>query len=250
MSSHKDLFSKQSVEYSKFRPAYPATVFAYLAGLPRARDCVWDCGTGNGQAALELARHFKQVVATDLSQKQLDSARPHERVTYSVGTAESSGLGDHVADLVTVAQAFHWFKHEQFYAEVRRVARPEGAVLAIWSYALAFITPEVDRVVSHFYNDVVGPYWEAERRFVESGYGDIDVPFREIKPVPAFDMRVEWTLEHLVGYLGTWSATQSAIKKLGRNPLDEVVEDLRGAWGAETTRTVRWPLAVRAFEIG
>jgi ubiquinone/menaquinone biosynthesis C-methylase UbiE len=243
MTAFKDLFSKQSGDYAKFRPRYPASLFDYLASLAPSRGLVWDCGTGNGQAAVELAKFFDRVIATDPSEKQIASAEKNPRVEYRVGPAEASGLEAGSVDLVTAAQAFHWFKQDAFFAEVKRVARP-GGVLAFWCYELAKMTPEIDAVVWRLYNDILGPYWEKERKLVEEGYASARVPFKELK-TPRFEMTARWSFEHLVGYLGTWSSLQTYRKKHDDDPLAALVPELKSAWGGVKEREARWQLAVR-----
>ena len=82
------------------------------------RDALaWDVATGSGQAAVELAARFDRVVATDASAAQLASAEARPNVTYLHEPAERSSLDDASADLVTVAQALHWFDHRAFFAE-------------------------------------------------------------------------------------------------------------------------------------
>ncbi len=239
----KDLFSRQSADYSKFRPTYPTELFEYLATLVDKRDLAWDVGTGNGQSAVMVANHFSRVVATDPSIKQIERATPNSRVIYHVGAAESSEFADHTVDLVTVAQAIHWFNHEKFFNEVRRVLKPKG-VLAFWCYGGAQITPEVNAVVRKLYLDILGPYWQPERRLIEEGYRSIRVPMQEITP-PDFSITADWELEHLIGYLGTWSALQSYIEKNKSNPLEAMYEQLRTAWGKISTHRVQWELNLR-----
>jgi SAM-dependent methyltransferase len=243
MSHFKDLFSKQSTDYAKFRPTYPESLFTYLASLVDRRETAWDVGTGNGQAACMLAEHFARVHATDPSAKQIESAPTHPRVEYAVGPAEKFAGANESIDLITVAQAFHWFRQPEFFAEANRVLRP-GGVLALWCYELAKITPEVDAVVLELYEGVLGPYWEGERHLVEEGYRSVSLPFPEIRP-PAFEMQIEWSLEHLVGYLGTWSALQTYIRNQGSNPLEKYFPRLESAWGSPAKRLATWELALR-----
>ena len=242
-TSFKDLFSTQSADYSRFRPKYPAALYPYLASLTDGHDLAWDCGTGNGQAAVALAHHFERVIATDPSSKQIASAEPHPRVQYQMGSAEKATLADRSVDIITVAQAFHWFRQEEFFAEAGRVLKPKG-VLAFWSYELCRVTPQVDAAVLKLYSDVLGTYWEPERKLVEEGYKNVRMPFEEIAP-PLFEMKAEWGLDLLVGYLGTWSALQTYIRKNGSNPLEAIFPELRSAWGGAPVRSVGWELALR-----
>jgi ubiquinone/menaquinone biosynthesis C-methylase UbiE len=246
-SDFKDLFSRQSTDYARFRPTYPDALFKYLASIVEGHSLAWDCGTGNGQAAVKLADYFERVTATDPSAKQLSSAEKHPKVEYLVGSAERTTFSNESVDLITVAQAFHWFNQHEFFAETHRVLKPGGA-LAFWCYGLARISPEVDAVVLRLYKDRLENYWEPERLLVEEGYKNIQIPFKEITP-PLFEMRAEWNLEHLVGYLGTWSALQTYIQKNGSNPLEELFPDLRTAWGATKTRPVTWNLSLRVGKV-
>jgi len=241
----RDHFSGAAPQYAAFRPLYPLSLFQALAeGVPLRRRA-WDCATGNGQAAVGLARHFDHVIATDASAEQLALALFHARVTYARACAERSPLRGHCVDLVTVAQALHWFDRPAFFAEARRVLSP-GGLLAVWSYGLPEIEPALDRLLGAFYHDVVGPYWPAERRMVENGYRSIQFPFEEVLIVSP-PMEAVWSLEDLSGYLGTWSATLRYRAALGRDPIPELLDAMRPAWGQDDRRrAVRWPLSVRA----
>jgi SAM-dependent methyltransferase len=237
----KDHFSAQAAEYAKFRPRYPEELFRYLATATPSNELAWDCATGNGQAAVALAETFERVIATDASEKQIANAERYPRVEYRIAPAEESGLDASSVDLVTVAQALHWFDLERFYAEVRRVLKPQG-VIAAWAYKLATVSPKIDTVVNHYYSDVVGAYWPTERGLVEK-FEELPFPFPEIA-APPFEMVAEWSVEHLVGYLRTWSATQRFMAERKRDPLEVVEEELRSEWG-DSARRVVWPLTVR-----
>ncbi len=243
----KDLFSARSTDYAKFRPTYPDALFQYLVKLTPAQKLAWDCGTGSGQAAVILARYFDKVVATDSSESQLENVVRHPQIEYHQATAERSNLDDKCADLITVAQAFHWFNPHDFFREARRVGKP-GSILAFWCYGLANITPDIDAIVWRLYDGILGSYWEAERKLVEEGYRNVEIPFEEIKG-PTFDMTADWSLDHLIGYLGTWSALQKYIKLNTTNPLETIFAELKMAWGTADRRSVKWPLGLRVAKI-
>ena len=241
----KDYFSTQSVDYAKYRPSYPLELFEYLASIAPRQETAWDCATGNGQAALALASFFARVVATDGSQAQLDNAARHERITYKLATAEDSHIESHSIDLVTVAQALHWFDLKAFYAEVSRVLKPSG-VLAVWCYNLLEISPALDAVINKFYAGTVGPYWPPERRLIEDNYRSIAFPFAEVEP-PKFEMRARWNLMDLLGYFRTWSATQRFIAARGFDPVPDLADQLLPLWEKpDEAKTIKWPLYLRA----
>jgi SAM-dependent methyltransferase len=245
MTAFKDHFSGHAAAYAAFRPRYPETLFDFVAGLPAGRRLAWDCATGNGQAALGLAAHFQRVIATDASAAQIAEAEPHPRIEYRVAPAEGSGLPDGSVDLVTVAQALHWFDFDRFYAEVRRVLAP-GGILAVWSYNLVRIEPALDRLLDHFSTAVVGSYWPPERRWVDEDYRTIPFPFVEL-PTRLFALEETWDLPRLLAYLRTWSSVTRCRQATGGDPVAEVAPRLAAAWGDPTAaRTVRWPLALRA----
>src|SRR2546423_8786647 len=237
----KDHFSKQAAQYAKFRPRYPKELFRWLASIAPSDELAWDCATGSGQAAVELGEVFERVIATDASDKQIVNAERHPRVEYRVATAEKSGLEAGRVDLITVAQALHWFDLDCFYAEVRRVLKPAG-ILAATAYQLATVSPAIDAVVNHYYSGVVGSYWPPERVLVEK-FEELPFPFAEVA-APAFNMTAEWSVEKLLGYLRTWSATQRFMAAERRDPLEEVEQEMRSAWG-EKARRVGWPLTVK-----
>jgi SAM-dependent methyltransferase len=239
----KDHFSRQAADYAKFRPRYPQELFDYLGSIAPSRELAWDCGTGNGQAAVGLASVFDRVIATDASEKQIANAQPHERVEYRVAPAESSGLKSETIDLIMVSQALHWFDLDRFYAEERRVLKPNG-ILAASTYNLLRIEPAIDDIVNRYYHEVVGPFWPPERKLVEN-FADLPFPFHEIDP-PKFEMTAQWNLDDLVGYLRTWSSTQRFMAANQRDPLDEIADELRAAWGdIRQRRRVVWPLTLR-----
>ena len=243
-----DHFSRDSAAYAKFRPRYPDALFDFLAEEAPARDEAWDVGTGTGQSAVGLARVFEHVTATDPSSAQIERAHPHPRVDYRVGPAEASGLDGDTMDLVAVAQAVHWFDRPRFWPEARRVLRP-GGVMAVWTYLLFEISPEIDDVVRRFYSGIVGPFWPPERRLTEQRYQTIEFPFAEFD-APDFVIEQVMTLDEVAGYLRTWSATRAFRSHHLHDPVADLVKELARAWRPpHETRVARWPVAMRVGRI-
>ena len=244
MSGFKDHFSTASDRYAAFRPDYPDELYAWLAGLCREQDTAWDCATGSGQAALGLAQHFRRVIATDASAEQIRHAQPHPAIEYRVAPAEASGLADASVDLVSVAQAAHWFDLPRFHAEVARVLKP-GGVIALWGYGRMVLPGELDTPFLHFYSTTVGPYWPPERKLIDDAYRSLDFPFAAIN-APAFFIEVEWTLDRLLDYVSTWSAVKRYRAARGDDPLPALRGELAPAWGdAAKLRQLAWPLFLR-----
>lgn len=234
-----DHFSGAAAEYAAFRPRYPAALFAALADLAPALDVAWDCATGSGQAAVGLAAHFARVMATDASAAQIASAAQHPRVTYHVATAEASALAPRSVQLVTVAQALHWFDQAAFHAEVRRVLVP-GGVVAAWGYALFELDPAVDALVHRFSEHTLADYWPPERVYIDAEYRSLPFPFDEL-PFPAVAIEQPLTLDGLSVYLRTWSAVLRYRQARGHDPVEPFATELREWWGdASRPRMVRW----------
>lgn len=244
MSGFPDHFSHDSAGYAAHRPGYPAELFAWLADQVATRKTAWDCATGSGQAAVGLAAHFDRVVASDASPQQVASAAPHARVEYRVAPAEASGLEDRSVDLLTVAQAAHWFDLPRFHAEARRVLKP-GGLLALWGYERLMVEAEVDAIIARCYSEQLAGCWPPARRHVETAYRELSFPWREEQP-PGFVMTAVWDLAGLLGYIATWSAVRRHRDLHGADPMPALAESLAEAWGSPGTRKViKWPLFLR-----
>ncbi len=242
----KDRFSEHAPQYAAFRPHYPTELYDFIFQHVAKFGLAWDAGTGNGQAAVVLASRFQKVHATDISKRQLENAATLPNISYAEEGYNIS-LPDHSVDLITVAQAIHWFDLPRFFAEAKRVGKP-GVLIAVWGYGLLEIDKAVDPLISGFYVSVVGPYWDPERKLIDQRYAHIEFPFHEI-PSPVFAMNFEWTLAELEGYLTTWSAVQKYWKEVGENPVPELMAKLQPKWGGGK-RTVHFPLFLRAGQIG
>ncbi len=243
----KDNFSGQAAVYAKYRPGYPAELVEFILTKPLQKEAAWDCATGNGQTAKDLAHHFKKIFATDISQQQLDKAVRAPNIFYSRQPAEQTSFEDSSFDLITVSQALHWLKFDRFYAEVKRVAKP-GSWLAAWMYSLPVISPEIDeKIKTNFYKNVTGDYWDYERKYVDDNYSTIPFPFEEIA-CPVFHIELNWTLNDLEGYLHSWSAVQKIIRTNGHDPVDEFMKQLLPVWEQEPMKIV-FPVSMRMGQI-
>jgi len=240
-----DHFGRVANAYAACRPTYPAHLFDYLATLTERHDLAWDVGAGNGQASLPLAERFSRVLATDRSAEQLAQAPRRPNIEYRAAPAELSGLGAAAVDLITVAQAAHWFDLPAFYAEVRRVLAPGGA-LVLWTYGTPHLDGEsCEAVFQRWSTEIVGPWWPPERKWVDEGYRTIPFPFAERVP-PPLELTVDWTLPELIGYITTWSAVGRYREARGTDPVPELQRELETRWPRTgEARRIRWPLSMR-----
>ncbi|MES2266770.1 MAG: class I SAM-dependent methyltransferase [Bacteroidota bacterium] len=243
----KDNFSLQSDQYAKYRPTYPAELFDFLDSLVINKQNAWDCGTGNGQVAFELAKMFGNVWATDISRSQIDNATKRSNITYTVQPAEHTNFEGNFFDLIVVAQAIHWFDFDKFYEEVKRTARKD-AVICVTGYGQISVSPEIDEVISHFYTNVIGSYWDTERNYIDEGYQTIPFPFEEI-PVPQISISLKWDFEHLMGYFGTWSAVKHFISDKGFNPVEQLRLQLVPLWQTQQPKEVTFPVLLRIGKV-
>lgn len=242
----KDLFSSQAQGYARYRPEYPQKLFEYILQFVEEKNTAWDCATGNGQAAFGLAPHFKKVFATDISQKQLALAKQHDHILYQISAAEHTNFPADSFDLVTVAQAYHWFRFDDFEKEVYRVAKKK-AVIAIWGYNL-FSTDNtaINTLVTKFYTEIVGPYWDAERKYIEDNYKTVPFNFT-LLPTQQFFIKEEWSKEDVIGYLDSWSSVQHFIKAKKYNPMEDILQELDDLW--KDTKPVSFPLFLKLGKV-
>lgn len=229
--------------YAQYRPEYPQALFDYILGFVKEKKLAWDCGTGNGQSAKVLSNYFEKIFATDISQKQIDNAHKEANIFYAIEPAEKTSLADKTVDLITVAQAIHWFKFESFYAEVNRVAKP-GAVIAVWTYSLLNISANIDSIINEYHYKTLENFWDPERKYVDDGYSTIPFPFAKIE-TPSFNIEVNWTLKELNGYLNTWSALQKFMAVNSFSPANEVMNKIEQHWGDSEKRKILFPVHLK-----
>lgn len=244
----KDNFSIQAKAYAQFRPDYPQSLYDFILKNTDNRGLAWDCATGNGQAAKVLAQYFEKVYATDLSQKQIDNAVKVENIEYSVQPAEKTSFEDNLFDLITVAQAIHWFDFDAFYQEVRRVAKP-NATLAVWGYGTLSVEHEdIDKLLKNFYWNIVGKYWDKERQHIDNQYNTVPFPF-ENAIEHAFSMTFNWHRHEFEGYLNSWSSVQNFIKTEGYNPIPTLMLDIEAYWGEFDMQVIYFPIFLKIAKI-
>jgi SAM-dependent methyltransferase len=241
----KDNFSTQAATYAQFRPTYPDSLFNFILQHVDNKQVAWDCATGNGQAAKVLADYFERVEATDISQKQLDNAVQKPNINYSIQAAEITSFPDNSFDLITVAQAAHWFDFDAFYAEIKRVAKP-NAVIAIWGYGtMTFDEKPLNDIFQEFYWDRMGKYWDKERRHIDNHYTEIPFPFQQIAP-PQYSLLYKWHQPEFIGYLNSWSSMQHFKKAHnGTTPIDDLMGDMAAYWSKFETKVLRFPIFMK-----
>ena len=243
--AYNDHFSAVARDYRKFRPGYPPEMFAFLAFVSAEHELAWDCATGSGQAAKQLANHFAQVFATDASESQIKTAEKVQNVKYWVSPAEKTNVPSSSVDLISVAQALHWFDIKKFYLEAERVLKP-GGILAVWTYDVLRIQPNIDALIAELYSNILKPYWPKECEMVAQRYKDIQLPFQQIQ-CPVFKSGDHWTLHHLIGYLNTWSAVTVYQEQNGDNPLLLIYDKIAEIWGdSSNTYPVEWSIYLKA----
>ena len=242
----KDHFSHQSDVYARARPTYPDELFDFLAGISPGNELCWDCATGNGQAAFSLAKHFKKVIATDASQKQIENAKPAPNIEYRIALAEQSGLPGHCADIITVAQAAHWFDLDKFYNEATRVSK-KGGVLALWTYSEAVINPEIDQLMEWFMYQFLYNYWPDSRWYVRAKYETLPFPFQPIK-TPAFFCHRNWSKPQWLDYIQSWSAYDNFTSRNHSDPILSLLPELNKLWADGETKAISWPLHLKCTQ--
>ena len=240
----KDLFSTQAKSYAQYRPTYSQEIIDYLVSFVKNKDTALDVATGNGQVAIKLTNYFKTVYGTEISQKQIDNAEKAHNIIYKISKAEETDFDDHQFDLIVVAQAIHWFDFDAFYKEVYRTLKPDG-IFAVMGYGQFSTNPESDKLIIDLHRNILGPYWDPERKLVDENYKTIPFPFNEVEIEDGkFIETFTWDFEHLLGYIDSWSATQHYIKKHGKNPADLIRDELKETW-EKSDKQVTFPLLLR-----
>ena len=244
MTNFKDHFSQFAKTYAKGRLRYPPELFSYLSSLTKEHELAWDCGTGNGQAAIGLKEYYKNIVATDPSAQQIENCTPDPKITYLVEPAEKPSLLDGSVDIVTVGVALHWFNFDLFFPEVKRVLK-KGGIIAAWAYFLPTISTEIDLILKRFTEDPLGAFWKPEIKLIHEDYKTIPFPFQEIK-TPDFVIQKKMDLDQFIEHMYTWSAVQFYMKEKNVNPVELIYKELLSAWGnVKEEKEIIWKMPLR-----
>lgn len=244
MANFKDHFSRFAKTYAKGRLRYPPELFSYLSSLTKEHELAWDCGTGNGQAAIGLKEYYKKITATDPSAPQIENCTPDPKIMYLVEPAEHPSLSTGSADIVTVGVALHWFNFELFFPEVKRVLKKNG-IIAAWAYFLPDISGKIDLILKQFTEGPLGDFWKPEIKFIHEGYKTIPFPFQEIE-APDFVIRKKMNLDHFMEHMHTWSAVQFYIKEKNADPVELIYKELSAAWGhSNEEKEITWKMPLR-----
>jgi SAM-dependent methyltransferase len=239
-ASFPDLFSGHAALYARARPFYPESLIAEIAALPPGRELAWDAGTGNGQAARNLAQHFERVHATDASSEQIAHAEPHPKIDFICEPAERCSLPKASCDLVLAAQALHWFDLDLFHAEVRRVLRPGGLLAAI-GYGWFYVDPLVDEIVARTLLKPLEQMWAPGNWLLIDGYRTVAMPGEEVR-LTSCAIHLTWTREQLEEYVSSWSAVQRCEPAL----LKTAFLELASVWRDNEPRHIFMPVITRA----
>lgn len=241
----KDLFSSGSQLYQQARPSYPQEVVQEILNHVPERGFAWDCGAGSGQFTQLLSPYFDHVVATDMSEKQLNLAPYFDNVSYQVQSAEQTSFTAQSFDLISVAQAIHWFDFDGFYKEVERTLKPQG-ILAVIGYGLIHVeNAAINTMIQNLYAEKLDGYQDAERRYIDEEYKTIPFPFDEIN-VAEFKMQYQWSSAQLLKYLSTWSAIKHYCERNQDHPLLDLAEALTSELA---DLTITFPVFLRVGKI-
>ena len=243
MKYAEDHFSTIASQYVRGRFGYPRELYQFLFDQCPSHDFAWDCATGTGKSAQDLAQTFNQVIATNISTELLQLATPHPRITYRFASAEDSGLDTESVDLITVAQAIHWFDLPQFWTEATRVIKP-GGVMAFWGYNWPIVNAGIDQVLEEF-KSIIAESWPERIAILNDGYVSIRPPLLEI-PSPVFEATAQWGLQDYLSHLNSWSATRYYREQTGENASDKFMGAFTEAWIGKHA-SVQWPLVFKAF---
>lgn len=252
-NNFKDHFSNVAHIYGAARPTYPIEAFEWIKENAPGHSLAVDVGTGAGEAAIILSKFFDHVIATDASAKQVENAVGPENVTFKTAKAEECPVEDATADVITSAQAVHWFDHELFWKECDRILKPGGLTVLLSYHLIQFDDPALEVTIWNAAKRSFLDYRPPEIKHVLSRYQTLPGPFPGDEvwtgDLPNIPLKKNWNLDDVVRYFSSWSAI-GAYKKANNDhdPIPDFRKDIETAWGdAETLRECKWDLTMRVF---
>ena len=245
IKSFKDKFSNHASDYASYRPEYPESLAEFLSEQVPTKSIAVDVACGSGQLTKSLGAYFDEVYGFDASAEQIDKAMAQSNITYAVAQAESLPLADNSVDIITIAQALHWFDIDSFWQEANRIGKNNSIIAAI-CYNLCKVSDELNPLITEFYESLK-PYWAAERSLVETAYSTINFPFEEL-PSPPFFIRQNWNCSQFLSYISTWSAVKESEKNNETHFLD-FKKTLQSLWDFAEYKEIIFPVSMRLGRI-
>lgn len=228
MKDSTERFSDRVADYVRYRPGYPAELLPFLqkerclrAGIPVA-----DIGSGTGILTRLLldAGHTVYAVEPNTPMRTAAESRlgGYDRLISVAGTAEATGLQDGSVDLITAAQAFHWFDPQAAKKEFRRIARPDAFQALIWNERQVStpLLSEYDQLVGEFAID----YARVDHRNITS---DQLQRFFDPAPMHSQEFRLQQRFD-LTGLRGRLLSSSYIPQNNQEGRFDEMLSALSG----------------------
>lgn len=257
------------------RPHYPDSLFKYISdyfkrhnngGENLAKTCAIDIGCGPGEATVPLTKYFDQVIGIDHSQVMVNEASKRADISqlkFIQGSDKDfvTKFESNSVDLITVAQAIHWFQFPQFFNDAYKVLKPNGT-LAFWGYVdHNFVGhPKATEInLKYCYdNKYFGPYWQQPGRDILRGKLAVAEPpsnmFRDIERYENFTLEADPTAKleiamkvpfaSYAAYLKTMSSYHSWKEANPDVPdiADRCIEEIKEVeqWNDDSEVTMKW----------
>lgn len=237
-------FDAVAGQYRLFRPHYPKALYAWLASLTGQHEVCVDCGTGNGQAAIEIAPYFQRTIALDSNANQIKHAVLHPLVDYHCLPVEAMEFSENSVDLIISASAAHWFDLPSFYSRCHHLLKFEGYIV-LWTYTW----PKTDSVAIQAILDemkrFLDPYWSPQSLLHLNEYKHLPFPFQSIDS-PSFQFDIEWDTDQLLNFLATWAAIQEYLQKVDVSFLQTFKKKFQARWPSGGKINFVFPLYMKA----
>ncbi|WP_338452709.1 class I SAM-dependent methyltransferase [Niallia oryzisoli] len=209
-----DKFTDKAEVYAKYRPSYPLEYIEYLiseAGLNE--DCmIADIGSGTGILSRQLLEMGFSVIGVEPNDHMRTVAeqtiKPNSCFISVKATAEHTTINDHSLDLVTVAQAFHWFDMEPFRLECQRILKQDAKMALVWN------SRDGSSDINKESADVCQKYCPNFKGFSE-GMEETPIPFQQFFKDGKYEFKcfrndLPFTL---IGFLGRYLSASYSPKK-------------------------------------